>query len=162
MNKIVKNQPHKKLFENIKSLLHEARSAVARNINTAMVQAYWHIGRVIVEEEQQGRAKAGYGDELISELSGRLTAEFGRGFTQTNLRYMRLFYFSFENLNSLRSQSSSVIHHAVRDESLPRRKGHALRDELPIIRPELSWTHYRLLMSVEKESARQFYLRGII
>jgi predicted nuclease of restriction endonuclease-like (RecB) superfamily len=148
-------------YKSIKTILDKARLKSFKAVNTAMVQAYW-IGRVIVEEEQQGRAKAGYGDELISELSGRLTAEFGRGFTETNLRYMRLFYFSFENLNALRSQSSSAIHHALRDEFLPRRKGHALRGELPIIRPELSWTHYRLLLQVQRPDARQFYIEECI
>jgi len=112
----------------------------------AMVQAYWNIGMIIVEEEQKGKATAGYEEYLISELAARLTAEFGKGFTQTNLRYMRLFYLSFEIMNASASQSP------------PEQIHHALRDELPVIRPELSWTHYRLLLKVERSDVREFYL----
>ncbi len=115
-----------------------------------MVQAYWHIGRVIVEGEQRGKARAEYGEYLIKELSERLSNEFGKGFDRRNLWFMRSFYLSFEIVNALRSQS------------LPRRKGHALRDELPVIRPELSWTHYRLLLKVEHPDARNFYLKECI
>ncbi|MCG2710350.1 MAG: PDDEXK nuclease domain-containing protein [Thermodesulfovibrionales bacterium] len=151
------------IYSRVREILETARSSAYRAVNFAMVQAYWHIGREIVEEEQRGKAKAGYGDELIVELSGRLTAEFGKGFTQTNLRYMRLFYLSFEMMNVTRSQYLlDQIHHAVRDESLPQQKGHAPRDELPVIRPELSWTHYRLLLKVNKPDVRRFYMEECI
>jgi len=99
-----------------------------------MVQAYWQVGRLIVESEQGGQKRAAYGETVLDELSRRLTAEFGRGFTATNLRYMRQFYQAFP------------IHHA-------------LRDELPGLRPELSWTHYRLLLGVEDDTARDWYMR---
>ncbi len=94
---------------------------------------------------------------MLDELSQRLTADFGRGFTATNLRYMRQFYQAFP------------IHHALRDESVPvakwnaARSGlaihHPVRDESPALRPELSWTHYRLLLGVEDPQAREWYLR---
>jgi len=91
-----------------------------------MVHAYWNVGRTIVEEEQQGKKKADYGVKLIGELSVRLSKDFGKGFDERNLFYMRQFYLCFPKLNALRS--------------------------------ELSWTHYRLLMRVENENARDFYI----
>lgn len=113
-------------YASIRQILESARSTAYRAVNFAMVAAYWQIGKVIVEEEQKGGRRAGYGEKLIEALAERLTTEFGHGFTQTNLKYMRLFYSKFP------------IRHALRD--------------------ELTWTHYRLLLRVENENARQFYL----
>jgi len=108
-------------------------------------------------------AKAAYGEYLLRDLSQRLTNDFGKGFDSSNLRYMRLFYLSFENMNATRSQlSSQEICDAVRHISLPKQKSHALRDELPVVRPELSWTHYRLLLKVERTDVRRFYLEECI
>ncbi len=114
------------LYKEIKTVLEEARNNVYRAANFAMVQAYWDIGRLIVEDEQKGEQRAEYGSALIKELSKRLTNELGKGFTVTNLKYMRSFYGAFK-------------------------KGHALRDQL-------SWTHYRLLLKVEREGARKYYM----
>ena len=72
-------------YERIKAILSEARARAYRAINTAMVAAYWEIGRVIVEQEQQGQQRAEYGRALITELSGRLKSEFGKGFDPSNL-----------------------------------------------------------------------------
>ena len=112
-------------YERIRAILSEARGRAYRAINTAMVAAYWEIGRVIVEEEQKGQQRAEYGKGLLVELSHRLNAEFGRGFDRTNLQQMRAFYLAYP-----------------------------IRDAL---RHELSWTHYRLLLRVEKPEARAFY-----
>ena len=90
-------------YEGIASVLEEARSKAYRAVNTAMVHAYWEIGRRIVEE-QGSEERAAYGKALIRDLSKRLTADYGQGFTATNLRYMRQFYLAFP------------IHHALRDE----------------------------------------------
>ena len=148
-----------KCYLKIKSILEEARHNVYRHVNFVMVQAYWNIGRVIVKEELKGKSKAEYGVYLLKELSIRLTKDFGKGFTETNLRYMRLFYLSFEIMNAERSQSlPDKIHHALRDESVSTQKGDAVRHELPVVRPELSWTHYRLLLKVERPDVRKFYL----
>ncbi len=80
------------LDRQVREILEQARAAVARSVNTQMVRAYWLVGREIVEEEQHGSARPGYGEELIDQLSARLRADFGRGFNPSNLRYMRLFY----------------------------------------------------------------------
>jgi len=112
-------------YERIKAILSEARARAYRAINTAMVAAYWEIGRVIVEQEQQGQQRAEYGRALITELSGRLKSEFGKGFDPSNLAMMRAFYVAYPIFDALRQ--------------------------------ELSWTHYRLLLRVEKPEARGFY-----
>lgn len=112
-------------YNHIKEILESARNQVYSTANSAMVRAYWSIGKSIVE--QQGTDdRAEYGKNLIAELSAQLTRDFGKGFTPTNLRYMRQFYLTFPNC-------------------------HALRDEL-------SWTHYRMIMKVEDENARNFYV----
>ncbi len=150
-------------YSRIREILDTARSSAYRAVNFAMVQAYWNIGMVIVEDEQMGRKKAEYGEFLLKELSVRLTREFGKGFDPSNLRYMRLFYLSFEIMNSVRLQSSSrEICDAVRHISLPTLKGHALRDELPVVQEALSWTHYRLLLKVERPEVRNFYMQECI
>lgn len=114
-----------RFYEEIKSILESARNQVYSAANSAMVQAYWSIGKSIAE--QQGKSeRAEYGKQLLQELSKQLTRDFGKGFTASNLRNMRQFYLTFPNRYALRSN--------------------------------LSWTHYRMLMRVENEQARNFYL----
>ena len=117
------------IYKEIKSILKQARYKVYKVANSTMVEAYWNIGRVIVEK-QGGSNKAEYGTALIKNLSKKMTKEFGKGFTTTNLKYMRQFYLTFQ-------------------------KSHALSDQL-------SWTHNRLLMRVENENARNFYIEECI
>jgi hypothetical protein len=112
-------------YAQVRDVFVQARQFVHKTANFAMVKAYWLVGKMIVEK-QGGEAKAAYGDRLIASLSIQLTADLGKGFTQANLRYMRLFYLAFRNC-------------------------HTLCDEL-------SWSHYRLLISVENEEARAYYL----
>lgn len=83
------------LFQDIKNLLHNARLHVVKNINSVMVQSYWEIGRLIVEDEQNGQARAEYGKHQLEQLSKLLTEEFGKGFDITNLRHMRRFYLTY-------------------------------------------------------------------
>ena len=114
-----------RFYEQIRSILETARNQAYSAANSAMVQAYWSIGKSIVE--QQGKSeRAEYGRQLLQELSKQLTHDFGKGFTASNLRNMRQFYLTFSNCYALRSN--------------------------------LSWTHYRMLMRVENEKARNFYL----
>jgi hypothetical protein len=70
-----------------------------------MVQAYWHVGRLVVQHEQKGKARAQYGESVISSLAARLSLEYGRGFDERNLWYMRTFYLAFAILNAARSES---------------------------------------------------------
>lgn len=121
-----------------------------------MVLAYWHVGRLIVEHEQEGRSRAGYGEALIVKLASRLTRDLGRGFDERNLWYMRSFFEAFPIVNALRSQSPRAA-----SRSTARQGAVRLQDDLPTVpslRPELSWTHYRLLLRVEDSRAREWYL----
>ena len=155
MGKTVKTQPHRKLFENIKTLLHEARSAVARNINTAMVMTYFEIGRMIVEHEQKGAKRAEYAKETLKLLSQKLTAEFHRGFSVDNLELMRRFYLVYSKSETLSRQSELLKLPAVSTKSPAGRKSETLSRISPIIF-QLSWSHYVFLMNLP-ENERKFY-----
>jgi predicted nuclease of restriction endonuclease-like (RecB) superfamily len=112
-------------YQKISAVLNQARNAVWQAVNATMVAAYWEIGKIIVEKEQEGEERAKYGERLLENLSLRLAKEFGKGFDLTNLRRMRAFYLAYP-----------------------------IRDS---VRLELSWTHYRHLLRVEKPEARAFY-----
>ena len=114
------------LFAEIRQILIGARQTAYKAVNFAMVTAYWNIGRLIVEDEQQGSTRAEYGKAVLADLSVRLTEEFGKGFDERELRRIRQFYLAFPKWDALR--------------------------------PELSWTHYRLLIRVQDEAARQWYM----
>ncbi len=94
------------LTTRIAEVIQQARGHLRQSVNQAMVASYWEIGRLIVEHEQQGQARAAYGQRQLAELSGRLTAQFGRGFDERNLRNMRLFYLSFPIRNAVRTELS--------------------------------------------------------
>ncbi len=132
------------IYSDIRNILEISRATVVKSVNFTMVTAYWKIGQRITEEELKGKQRAGYGEKLIDEIAKKLTMDFGKGFTATNIRYMRLFYLSFP------------IHHALRDESKKSKK------ILPVIptqlRSELSWTHYRMLINVENIEAKKYYM----
>jgi predicted nuclease of restriction endonuclease-like (RecB) superfamily len=114
-----------KIYDRIRKIIEIARGNIVHVVNTEMVMAYWYIGKEIVEAEQGGKRRAGYGERLLEIISKRLSDDFGKGFDTRNLFYMRQFYLSYPKLNALRS--------------------------------ELSWTHYRILMRIEKPEARSFY-----
>lgn len=117
------------LATDVRTILQEARKIVARQTNTAMTAAYWLIGKRIVEEEQHGEDRAIYGDALLKNLSKELTAEFGNGFSYTNLKNMRKFYKTYQD-----------------------KKGQTLS-------AQLSWSHNCLIMRVQDPKAREWYLR---
>ena len=81
-----------KLVSNIKRIIHKARYSSFYAVNTEMLKAYFEIGKKIVEEEQKGRKRAGYGKKLIENISSELTNEFGKGFSTTAIKNMRIFY----------------------------------------------------------------------
>ncbi len=114
------------LLSEIRGVLNAAKQNIVREVNSQIVYAYWQIGKYIVEYEQGGAQRAEYDKGLIKYLSVRLTNEFGAGFTESNLRYMRLFYREFP------------IRHALSD--------------------KLTWTHYRSVLKVQDERARNFYI----
>lgn len=94
------------LLQAIRNVLGRARQHIQQTINHGMVQAYWQVGRLIVEQEQQGEARAAYGKQQLQALSAKLTLEFGKGFDATNLRYMRRFYQAFPIQDAVRPELS--------------------------------------------------------
>lgn len=87
---------HKDVYSSIKELMDNARNSVAKEVNNILIQTYWEIGRIIVEDEQGHSDRAGYGKTLLKDLSKMLTKEFGRGFSVSNLQFMRRFYQEYE------------------------------------------------------------------
>lgn len=148
------------LYREIRAVLEQARAGAYRAVNAAMVQAYWHVGRLIVEHEQGGAKRAAYGEAVLEDLSRRLTADFGRGFDPSNLRYMRLFFQKFPNRDAERhTWPSAGIRDALRHELKPANKRTPTHSGPPSLRTELSWTHYRLLLGVEDDRAREWYMQ---
>jgi predicted nuclease of restriction endonuclease-like (RecB) superfamily len=152
------------VYRQIREVLTRARSRAYQAVNSEMVVCYWEIGRLIVEEEQRGEERAGYGEYLVKELAERLTKDFGRGFTATNVKYFRQFYLSFSIGHAVRDQLAEVgqTGRAFRDGSWQGEKGHSARGQLLVIHPALSWTHYRLLLKVERLDIRKFYMEECI
>lgn len=94
------------LFARVIDIIEAARGHVARSVNTAMVQAYWLIGREIVESEQQGKRRADYGARVIEGLAKRLASRIGKGFSVPNLRNMRQFYLTYRDGSALPEASA--------------------------------------------------------
>ena len=139
------------LYRDIRAVLETARSSALQAVNSAMVHAYWQVGRLIVEHEQGGKGRAAYGEAVLQVLSRRLIKAFGRGFDVTNLRKMRQFYRMFEIRDALRLESGGRKRDAARLKSVADAVRHTVRGEL-------SWSHFRLLMQVEAPAAREWYM----
>ena len=120
---------NKSFFQDIRNILQQARQKAYVAVNFAMVGAYWQIGKRIIEEEQAGKHRADYRSFLITRLSKELTIEFGKGFSVANLKNFRQFYLTFPDFE----------------------KGYTVCSQL-------SWSHYRLIMRVESQKARNYYL----
>ena len=113
----------------IKTILKNARQKAYTAVNSAMVEAYWKIGRRIVEEEQNGKERAEYGKEILQNLSKELTEEFGKGYSYRTLREIRQFYLMFSDFEKWRTVSA-----------------------------KLTWSHFQKVLRVSDEKARIFYL----
>lgn len=156
---------HKKgkvdVYDRIRKILESARSSVARSVNTTQVAAYWLIGREIVEDEQKGQKRAGYGEKLLIELAERLTHDFGKGYSVHNLKFIRQFYLEYHKLIMVDQIGYAVRSQLVSD--LARNgppKGDAVRGQswqAGHLHPNLSWTHYRTLLRVKSPQIRAFY-----
>ncbi|MEN8224906.1 MAG: PDDEXK nuclease domain-containing protein [Bacteroidota bacterium] len=115
------------LFAKAVELIHSSRKQIVQNLNKTMVFSYYQIGRMIIEEEQQGKDRAEYGKRLLKGLSTILTKEFGKGFSVTNIQQMRNFYLNYQKQQTLSAKF------------------------------ELSWSHYLKLMRIDDENERGFY-----
>jgi predicted nuclease of restriction endonuclease-like (RecB) superfamily len=116
----------KDIIQQIQSIIATARERAIRSVDIERVLMYWQIGKVIFEEEQQGKDRADYARYLIKSISDEFQPQFGSGFTVRQLEMNRQFYRTFPNTNALRSQ--------------------------------LSWTHYRLIIRIENQEKREFYM----
>lgn len=125
-SKEVKNITNNHIIEDIRNLLINSRVQLQQTVNSVMVQTYWLIGKIIVEDEQKGELRAEYGKKQLEQISKALSEEFGKGFDVTNLRKMRQFYITFP-----------------------------IQDSVSL---KLSWTHYRVVMRIENQNAREWYI----
>ena len=116
-------------YDDVRQILLSARSKTYRAVNTAMVEAYWLIGKRIVEEEQNGKSRAEYGKRLLENLSKSLSNDFGKGFSYANLRNFRQLYLTYPDQEICYTVCS-----------------------------KLSWSHNRLIMRIDNEQARSYYL----
>jgi len=126
---IIKNN-YSPILKEIKSIISKARYNAFTAINIEMLKAYFEIGRKIIEEEQKGEKRAGYGEQLIKHLSGELIKEFGKGFSTTALKNMRIFYTTYKD-----------------------KIGQSPTDEFF----RLSWTHYCELIKIKDETKRRYF-----
>ena len=117
----------KDIYEEIRGLLKSARENIVSTINSTMAKTYFLIGKRIVEEEQNGEKRAEYGEELVKNLSLKLTKEFGKGFSKRNLWQMKQFYLAYSKVQTVSAQF------------------------------KLSWSHYLILMRMENLDERNFY-----
>lgn len=119
------------VLTDIVHIIETARTGAYQVVNTAMVEAYWLVGKRIVEEEQQDAERAKYGAEIIKTLSKELSKGFGRGFSETNIRNFRLFYLTFSSFPPIQQTLSA----------------------------KLSWSHYQAIIRANNVEARNYYLQ---
>lgn len=117
-------------IQEIKQILSQARQKTYQAINTAMIEAYWNIGRKIVEEEQNGNQRAEYGKEIVKTISIELSKEFGKGFSTRTIWEMRQFYIVFPEIKKMRTLFA-----------------------------QLNWSHFQRVLKVSDEKARMYYLK---
>ncbi len=131
----------KKVVKEIVELLEAGRKDVLQNINHVITNTYYQIGKRIVEEQQRGKKRAGYGDQLIKELSSELQQQFGRGFSERNLEAMRLFYLTYRIPQTLSAESKVSKNNS----------------SYKSVKFQLSWSHYTKLIRIENSNERKFY-----
>jgi hypothetical protein len=134
-----KQRTFQPFFEQLAELREQNSETHLRRPQFALVEAFWYIGRLIVEDEQAGELKALYGDSLLDSLASELKITFGKGYTATNLRWARQLYLSYP------------IHHTACDE---------LKID-KVLNDSLSWSHYRTLLKIENLSERNFYIEQV-
>ena len=143
------------LLGRLRDLIAAARLSVARGVDLVQVHTSFQIGRHMVEHEQRGQARAGYGKALLSTLAGRLSAEFGSGFSRSNLAYMRSFYLAY--------QDRAPIVQTQSGQSMATLGGPALAPIVQTLSGQsrkpfgLSWSHYVFLLGIESKDERSFY-----
>lgn len=147
------------------NLIESARQQAIRQTNSLMVFTYFHLGKLILEQEQQGKTKAKYGEAIIKQLSAELTKQFGRGFSEDNLENMRLFYSLYKQKFEAYEISETVSRKSYKSQKsktpsakyVQTEKSETLsRISFPELFP-LSWSHYVTLLRVKDVNERSFY-----
>jgi predicted nuclease of restriction endonuclease-like (RecB) superfamily len=150
------------LLERIRELVRTARKAAVTTINSLQVITNFEIGRMIVEHEQQGAQRAAYGKEILRDLSNRLTEEFGKGFSRSNLEYMRKFYLAYrERLPEKSQMPSGKLVRGQKSQMSSGKSGDSPRMQVGLAheRPpfQLSWSQYVFLIAMDNPEERNFY-----
>lgn len=154
---------NKVIFQQVAELLQNARQQVSRTVNSTMTITYFEIGRIIVEEEQNGKDRAEYGKQLLKGLSEQLTKEFGKGFSIRNLEQIRQFYITFSKSETLsrilqiqKAQTVSAEFKFQKTESVSAKFDKVDYQTLSSFF-KLTFSHYIFLMRIEDEKERRFY-----
>ncbi|PQJ79148.1 PDDEXK nuclease domain-containing protein [Polaribacter porphyrae] len=170
-NKLANKQFHQQIVQ----LLQAAKSQVVRSVNQIMVLTYYKIGRMIVEEEQNGKERADYGKEVLKELSKVLTKQFGRGFSVDNIENMRKFFLAYGKSETLsrisKNQISETTSRKLTNQKQQTLSTNSENKKMQTVSAEfksrkqqtlsdlftLSWSHYLKLMRIDDENERKFY-----
>jgi predicted nuclease of restriction endonuclease-like (RecB) superfamily len=166
--KRIDHQDYSGLLTDVTKLLEEARHASARSVNEILTVTYWEIGRRIVEYEQKGSEKPGYGEEIIDRLALDLTHRFGRGFSRRNLFLIRSFFLTYRE----RMQTPSALSQKGKENRIPSKKVAGIVQTVSALSSPrtlldvsqtlsgkfpLSWSHYVRLLSLDESQKRDFY-----
>lgn len=144
-------------FNNAINLIRSARHKIHRQINLTMVQTYFEIGRMIVENEQKGSERAKYGKYLLINLSEVLTKEFGSGFSETNLRQIRKFYLIYQIQQTVSAEFKNSTTERDTDEKQEFEDSKNQKQQTVSAEFKLSWSHYLKLMRIDSSEERKFY-----
>ena len=162
MSKLIKSNEENAFFDNVARLIEQARRFVGRTADLTMCMTYFEVGRMIVEEEQGGAARAAYGTKLLAVLSEYLNKRFGRGFSTTNLKNARSFYQIYAP--SIRQTASDKLGNSDKIENrlidiLATKGNSQIQQAMPTeLYPfKVSWSHYLILMRIKNEQERRFY-----
>ena len=145
----VKKQFYNTLVSQIGDLLQQGRKQVAYAVNNILVETYWQIGKYIVEYEQGGEVKAEYGEALLLKLSKDLTQAYGKGFSRSNISYMRKFYKIF--------QICETPSHILNEKQIGETLSHQFKK--PILSTKLSWSHYFEILKADNDLEISFYTK---
>jgi predicted nuclease of restriction endonuclease-like (RecB) superfamily len=140
------------LYNSIRDLIESAKLKIVRNVNVTVVLTYYHIGRMIIEDQQKGKYRADYSKKVLKQLSNLLTSEFGKGYSMTNLEYIRKFYLIYKD---------RIAQSLIGKSEKAKKSGTSLIPQSPVeefkVSFLLSWTHYIHLIKIENGDERIFY-----
>lgn len=162
------------LYSNVKQLIDEAKKFVVQNVNTTLVFTNYHIGKMIIKNEQRGKVRAGYTEKTLINLSKKLTNDYGKGYSVDNLQYMRNFFLLYgnriyetvsrksENVQTSSAQLEKYATVSRKSLAIKHQEQNALSNWQTVFTKfqyhfPLSWSHYTFLLRIENEEERNFY-----